>query len=174
MCGTLFTRLSSCLGKKICSLFAKSAFFKIWFLPVWCLLGVSKVFILRIKFFRMEKFLGRKLGESVLVPLLDSKQKSRAIQVGHVVRVVSNYTPWKSNCFPQALTALLILRLYRVPYLLSFGLRRCASTGDCQAHVWLVAGPVCVTGGYGFSSYAMVGCYLSPHINIDSIESKNC
>ncbi|RCV91007.1 lasso peptide biosynthesis B2 protein [Billgrantia montanilacus] len=173
MFGILLTKLHARLVRKIRSLVAKPAFFKIWFLPVWCLLGVSKIMILKAKFCQMEKFLGRKLGVSVLVPLLDSKQQNRAIQVGHVVRVVSHYTPWESNCFPQALTALIMLRLYRVPYLLSFGLRRCASTRDCQAHVWLVAGPVCVTGGYGFSSYALVGSYLSPHINI-SIDSENC
>ncbi|TWG93927.1 transglutaminase superfamily protein [Nocardioides sp. J9] len=66
--------------------------------------------------------------------------------MGWVVRTAATRTPWRSDCFPQALTARLLLRAARVPHTVTFGLRRDAA-GQLKAHVWVAAGEVAVTGG---------------------------
>tara|TARA_R110002049_G_scaffold194408_2_gene363302 strand:- start:1527 stop:2000 length:474 start_codon:yes stop_codon:yes gene_type:complete len=140
----------------------KSVFFKLWFLPVWLLLGVSKALIFMLTFRRIEKLMGKAHGISPVIPLLTESQRKRVSQIGHVVRVTSRYTPWKSNCYPQAITAALLLRLYKLPYLLCFGLKRSEESGRYLAHAWVASGSVNVTGGLSFNVYTVVACYLEP------------
>lgn len=72
-----------------------------------------------------------------------------------MVRTAAARTPWTSDCFPQALTARLLLRAARVPHVVTFGVRR-DDTGALKAHVWVAADHVAVTGGSG-SSWTGVG-----------------
>jgi len=140
----------------------KTVFFKLWFMPVWLLLGVSKAVIFLLTFRKIEKLMGKAHGISPVIPLLTASQRERVGQIGHVVRVTSRYTPWKSNCYPQAITAALLLRLYKLPYLLCFGLKRSEESGRYLAHAWVASGPVKVTGGLSFNVYTVVACYLEP------------
>ena len=158
--------------KKLFALWRKPAFFKLWFIPSWCLLGVSKSLILITSFRRLEEFLGKSHGVSPVLPLLSPLQCKRASQIGHLVRTTARYTPWKSNCFPQAVTAALLLRLFKVPYLLCFGLTRSKETKDYLAHAWVAAGPVIITGGFSFDVYTVVACYLEPDITVDTKFNK--
>jgi hypothetical protein len=79
------------------------------------------------------------------------------------------YTPWDSNCFSQAVTARLLLGLYKVPYVLCFGLSRYREAGVLDAHAWILAGRINVTGGNSFETYTVVGAFLSPKLH-DLIE----
>lgn len=71
------------------------------------------------------------------------------------MRTAATRTPWRSDCFPQALTARLLLRAARVPHTVTFGLRRDAA-GQLKAHVWVAAGEVAVAGGSG-AAWTRVG-----------------
>lgn len=78
------------------------------------------------------------------------------------MRTAAARTPWTSDCFPQALTARLLLRVARVPHVVTFGLRR-DDAGALKAHVWVATGEVAVTGGSG-SSWTGVGSFAwAPH-----------
>lgn len=149
---------------KLLAFFRKPLLFKLWFVPAWLLLGLSKAMIFLVSFRKLERFMGHWHGTNPAVHLLSAQQYMRASQIGHLVRVVSRYTPWNSNCFPQALTAAIILRIYRVPYLLCFGLARDDGKGGYLAHAWVVSGKVAVTGGYSFNKYHVVACYLEPKL----------
>lgn len=130
--------------------------------PSWVLLGLARALILLGSFQRLSHWLGRKSeGLAPVRPGISSQQAKQALQIGRVVRMAARYTPWTSNCFPQAVTARVLLGLFGIPYALYFGLRRDPDFADMQAHAWVVAGDVPVTGGESFAHYAAVGVYLS-------------
>lgn len=136
-------------------------FVKAWLVPVWLMLGVSRALILTVSFKRIAPWIGVHDGAATWVPLLDPTQEARAARIGRVVQMTAKYTPWVSNCFPQALTARALLGLYRVPYGLYFGLARDEASGALHAHAWVASGRVPVTGGAGFDEFTVVGCFVS-------------
>ena len=146
------------LTRKVSNFYSQPRFVKFWFIPVWFLLGLSKVLIFTIPFQRLAPRLGVRTGIEPWVPLLTPKQTHRARLIGRVVQMSARYTFWNANCFPQAITARWLLGLYDVPYVFFFGLSR--DTSDTlNAHAWVAAGPVRVTGGYSFHHFNVVGCF---------------
>ena len=133
-----------------------------WLLPCWFLLGLSRCLILTVSFKRLAPYLGIHDGLSPWIPLLDKPQEQKALLIGRTVRLAAQYTPWISNCFPQAITARLLLGVYRIPYGLYFGLRRDRNTNELNAHAWIATGRVRVTGGTSFGQFTVVGCFMSP------------
>lgn len=151
------------LRRKANSFLQRPLFQQCWFLPSWILLGISKFLIFTITFKRLAPGLGHAVGTTQWIPLLDRHQQTRTLQIGRVVKFAAEYTPWDSNCFPQAVTARLLLGLYRIPYALFFGLAHDTdATGALKAHAWIVAGNVSVTGGASFHQFTVVGCFVAP------------
>ncbi len=134
-------------------------FIKLWVVPVWILLGLAKISIFCIPFKVLAKYMGVNISSAYWIPLLSKPQCQRAQLIGRLVQGVARFTPWESNCFPQALTAQLLLNCYRIPATLFFGLRR--EDQEMLAHAWVAAGPVAVCGGRSFHQYAVVGAFTS-------------
>lgn len=150
------------LARKCRTLWHLPLFSKVWLLPLWCLLGASKALIFTIPFQRLAAHLGQACGVAPWVPVVSPAQRARALQIGRAVRLAASYTPWDSNCFPQAVAARVLLGVYGVPYALYFGLARDAQTRATQAHAWVMSGPVAVTGGHSFSQFTVVGIFATP------------
>ncbi|WP_207459232.1 lasso peptide biosynthesis B2 protein [Azospirillum sp. SYSU D00513] len=151
-------------ARKVRSFLRQPLFIRLWFLPLWILLGLSKLLIIGVPFRLLAPRLGNRAGVYPWVPLLDPQQEKRARLVGHAVRLAARYTPWNSNCFPQAVSARLLLGFYEIPYALCFGLMRESRSGEMRAHAWVVAGKVDVTGGASFGQFSVVGCFIAPYI----------
>jgi hypothetical protein len=124
----------------------------------WTLLGVSRLAILLLPFRLVRRALGerRDAGTPPAVAALDDATKVRAARIAAAVGLSARHTPWRSECYPQALTARLLLGMARIPHVVSFGVRRDA--GNLVAHAWVHAGDVPVTGGTGHS-YTEVGSF---------------
>ena len=88
----------------------------------------------------------------------DAGQK-RARQISRTVQFAASYAPWRSDCYPQAIMARLLLGLYRLPYTVSMGLRRDPASGEVQAHAWVACGDVCVTGGDSEGKFKLVNVF---------------
>lgn len=157
-------RVGAAVWRKAASFLRLGAWLQLWFLPTWLLLGLARLVILTVSFRRLAPRLGTANGPHALVPLITTAQRTRAVQIGRVVRLAAGYTPWVSNCFPQAVVARLLLGLHGIPYAVYFGLSRDAQTGAMLAHAWVAAGPVCVAGGYSFNEYTVVGCFVPAHL----------
>lgn len=151
------------LRRKILSFLRQPLFIQFWFVPLWFMLGVSKFLIFTIQFQTLAKLLGQPIGINPWLPLLDSCQARRALLIGRAVRLAGKYTPWESNCFPQAIAARCLLGLYGIPFMLYFGLQRDPESSEIKAHAWVAAGKVRVTGGLGFDRFTVVGCFVSYH-----------
>jgi hypothetical protein len=155
----------SALIRKAGHFFDQPVFIKLWFLPVWLLLGLSKLIIRLVSFNRLAPRLGIHVGTNAMVPLLDERQERRALMIGRVVRLAAGYTPWDSNCFPQAVAAKLLLSLYRIPYAIYFGLGKESADSGTQAHAWVAAGKIRVCGGASFDQFTVVGCFVSSQLD---------
>lgn len=132
---------------------------------VFILLGVARLSTLIISFRYYARFLGSYQKIDAFTPVLTTEQTQRARRIGHIVRATANITPWESLCLVQAMVASLLLRWWRVPYILHFGLAKNTDPTDShpmKAHAWVTAGPVAVTGGRSLFSFAIVGTYISP------------
>jgi len=152
------------LAKRVGSFAKLPLFMQLWAVPVWFMLGASKCVVLAVPFRKVASRLGCSVGLEPWIPILSEAQNRRAFQIGRVIRKVARLTPWDSNCFPQAVTARLLLGLYGVPYALYFGLMREAGSSAMKAHAWVVAGRIWVTGGDSFDQYAIVGMYVCPRL----------
>lgn len=159
------TNVQRVLVRKAHTLLRQPLFVWVWLCPVWAMLGISKAMIGLMSFQGLSGLLGQSCGVSPWVPLLTEAQKNRAAHIGRVVRIAAQYTPWASNCFPQALAARALLGWYRIPYTLFFGLRRDPNSSKLKAHAWVACGPVNVTGGACFGHYAVVNVYMTPLID---------
>jgi hypothetical protein len=124
----------------------------------WTLLGLSRLAILLLPFRLVRRALGEhrdpRAGANE-VPL-DDEALVRAARIGATVQLAARHTPWRSECYPQALTARMLLGIARVPHVVSFGVRR--DGGRLVAHAWVHAGDVPVTGGTG-QPYTEVGSF---------------
>lgn len=89
--------------------------------------------------------------------VLTPAQVLRAERTAVAIRRAVRRAPWRSDCYPQALTARVHLRVQRVPHRMSFGLRR-SPEGEMLAHAWVRAADVDVTGGDG-ADFAEVGSF---------------
>jgi hypothetical protein len=154
-------KILSIFVRKAHSFWRGSTFEKLWLLPAWLMLGISRFLILTIHFRRMAPWLGNRAGVNPWVPLIDPVAEARAVHIGQVISTASRYTPWVSNCFPQAVTARILLGLYGVPYCLFFGVSRDSADADMKAHAWVAAGRVRVTGGTSFGQFTVVGCFAA-------------
>lgn len=132
------------------------------FVPVWCLLGIAKLLIFVLPFRRLAAGLGAFSGVAPWVPLIGQRQEMRARAIGRLLRWTARYAPWDANCFVQAIVARWLLGLFGIPHGLYLGLMRDNERGELQAHAWVAAGRVGVSGGSSFGRWSVVGCFVSP------------
>lgn len=87
------------------------------------------------------------------------EELAAARRIAWAIHRVSPYTPWESNCFPQALTAKLLLRRRGIPSTLYLGAAFKEDRSGMEAHAWLRCGPMYVTGGKGDEKFGTVGVF---------------
>lgn len=148
------------LARKFRSLRDQSAFTLFWLFPAWLMLGLYRGMILTLPLKRMAPFYGRDMGVESWIPLIGPNQVRRARDIRSTITIAAKYCPWTANCYPQALTARTLLRLYRVPHAIYFGLARSEDRNGMDAHAWVMAGPVPVSGGASFGRYRVVRMFL--------------
>jgi hypothetical protein len=154
----------STLVRKARSFTRRSGFEQVWFLPCWLLLGISRLAIWAIPFRHLAPCLGFSVGAAAWVPLTGSCDEIRALSIARTVQMAARHTPWASNCFPQAVTARILLGLYGVSYSFFFGFDNDTESAAFKAHAWVHSGRIQVTGGESFSRFAVVGCFVTPHL----------
>lgn len=126
------------------------------FVAVWIVLGLSQLLILVLPFSVIRRLLGehQSVTRSQHSAPLTAEQAASARRIGTLVAGAAAHAPWRSDCYPQALTARMFLAVRRIPHVVCFGVRR---DGEALvAHAWIRAGDLVVTGGNG-QSYTEVG-----------------
>lgn len=152
--------ISSTVARKAMAFAQRPGFEQAWFVPVWLLLGTSRLLILFVPFRRLAPRLGQQAGIAPWVPLVGERREARAISIARVVALAARHTPWEANCFSQALAARILLGIYGVRYCLFFGIERGSAGTTMTAHAWIASGRVAVTGGASFDRFAVVACFV--------------
>lgn len=82
-----------------------------------------------------------------------------ARRVGWTISRVAPYTPTNSNCYPQALTATLLLRCRRVPATVYYGAGFTEDATELSTHVWVRVGDLIVTGAAGLAGHSPLAAF---------------
>jgi hypothetical protein len=121
------------------------------------LLGLSRATVLFIPFKRVAPHLGAMQQETPL-----GEFDADAQRVARAIYLVSRHTPWRSNCFAQALAGHVMLRRRRVANTLYLGVHK---EGELfTAHAWLRNGDLIVTGRNGYARYVPIALYGWQHL----------
>ena len=142
-----------------------------WLAPVWLMIGLSAAAITVVPFRTLASLFGRGVDGSAPMPTLDGVQQRRVAMIGRTIAIAARYAPFRSDCYPRALVAALMCRLWRRPYALYFGLAAehadGASTSGFSAHAWVTSGPVMLTGGaHSFTRYRVVSCFVPQYAQV--------
>jgi hypothetical protein len=108
---------------------------------IFCLLGISNLSIKILPFRILMRFFANSETEPEIE--LTGKNQARVGLIGRQVISVSKYTPWRSKCFEQALTAAFILKLLGISYKIYFGVN---TENGPSSHAWVMVGEKNVTG----------------------------
>lgn len=126
-------------------------------LQAYVLLGVTRLAINIMPFSRLSRRFGPRMTETPAEAPVEQLREAR--RIAWAIRQASPYTPWRSNCFPQALTAKILLRRRGIPSTLYLGAAFKAGVPELEAHAWLRCGPLYVTGGNGHRHYGAVAAF---------------
>ncbi len=123
----------------------------------WVLLGLTRMMIVAMPFSWVRRLLSA--GSDRLTPLPSPSPSDEGLShsIARSIALASTRTPWRSECYPQALTARLQLMAAGIPHTVTFGLKR-GDDGELRAHAWVRAGDVCVSGGEG-NDFTVVGSF---------------
>lgn len=150
----------SVLSSKTIAFWGLSPQKKRMFFLNFCLLGFARGLIMICSYRRIAPYLGhncRMLQASTLPYLM---QYQRILHIKRSIALASRYTPWTSTCLTQAMIAVFWCKRERIPYMLyvGFAKQREKPLGR-EAHAWVTAGPVLVSGGDGFKTHHVVYSY---------------
>lgn len=134
---------------------------RLLFFRVFVLLGIGRLNVLVFPFRKIAKRIGLSEKES-------SREREKAwdgslSRLASSIESVSKYTPWKTNCFNQALCAHWILKRKKYAHTIYFGVAKDDVQG-MSAHAWLRVGNRIITGIKGREKYTAVGRFTwFPH-----------
>lgn len=100
-----------------------------------------------------------KPGDAAPAVLQSSDQSAIAQEVGWAVTRAARYVPFRAVCLPQAIAAKAMLDRRGVASVMHFGVAKTPG-GPIDAHAWLNAGPVEVTGFPVAQSFVEMAYFL--------------
>ena len=119
-----------------------------------------KISILIFSFRTIEKILGKKItGRENSI---NDPEKKRQIvkKISANISRVKKIVPWKSNCYDQALLAVIFLRWFKINYKINFGVKK-KSEHKLKAHAWVLSSGVAVTGVKESKGFIITGSYTN-------------
>ena len=112
---------------------------------------------------KLACYFGKFQQTTTISTIISTPQKHQALIIGKLVRLAAKYTPWDSSCLTQAMVAKFWCQLYKTPYVFYIGLAKSATEANqvkYDAHAWLTAGPITITGGESLFVYHVISSYL--------------
>ena len=115
-------------------------------------LAVARVMLVAVPFRQLSERLAKSPGQSHALPDADYLQR-----VGDAVRASANIVPWRSDCFPKAIAARMMLKRAGYPTTIHLGVEK-AGNSEIAGHAWLTCGDTVVTGGGDLDRYTEMYC----------------
>ncbi len=129
------------------------------FFQAFVILGIMRFALLTLPF----KLLTRSLDQQKSIrqlPLLSQTEMNSVHLVSRAINRAVLYTPWKSTCLVQALTAHRMLYRYNLPGVLYVGIvKDKLSNKGLEAHAWSQCGNKIVTGAAEHELYTVISVF---------------
>lgn len=117
------------------------------FLEAYATLGMMRIAILTLSFKQLTSSLNHTKKKEEIIELND-KEMDIAQKVGQAIIRAAAYTPWKSVCLVQSLTAYKMLQKRGVPGVFYLGVTKDEESKEkMKAHAWSQCGDIIITGG---------------------------
>ncbi len=116
------------------------------YLETFLSLSVSRLLILILPFRRLAKFMGREQSESNFQ--ISETDLRKVKEIGKIVKKVSLYVPYRSQCFEQALVIKFMLNRRGISSTIYFGVAN-DDPHQLKAHAWVRSGNYIVSGNRG-------------------------
>ncbi|WCN08577.1 lasso peptide biosynthesis B2 protein [Marinomonas mediterranea] len=156
------------LKSKINTFLKLSLLEKVWLFFLYPLSGLARALILTLKYKRLSTYFGFYLRNAQLSIPTTEAQKIRALRIGKTVELCSRYTFWESKCLVQAIMAITLLKLYRIPYVMHLGATLTNDKDEpMKAHAWVLVGDRVITGRAGHKAFSITATYTSECIHDD-------
>ena len=110
-------------------------------------LGAARIMLIAMPFRRLSERLAAEVYPSATEPEPAFLQRVR-----FAVRAAANNVPWRSDCFPQAIAARMLLKRQGYATTIHLGVEK-AQEGEIAGHAWLTCGDTVVTGGDDLDRY---------------------
>jgi Transglutaminase-like superfamily len=120
---------------------------------LWLLLSRAAVAVLPFK--TLARLMGRPVASASLEA--DPATVRAARRVAWAIQAAAFRIPIRLNCLPRSLGAKVMLRLRGVPSVLHLGAR--LEERGMQAHAWLMAGGMAVTGGEEAGAFRKIAAF---------------
>jgi hypothetical protein len=122
--------------------------------------GLIVIAIRVLSYQRLSRFFGKSCKMLVGSTLASHSQLEKATLIRRMIRLVSSITPWKLSCLNQALLARFWCKRYHIPYLLFIGVARDKKLSTTvEAHAWITAGAIAMTGGHALETHHVIASY---------------
>lgn len=141
------------LRRRIATLFIMKWENKRVLIEAFFLTALVRIMILLIPLKKYQKYLGIYAQETTYEINIDEYRTIK--RISWAVNLVCRYTPWKSKCLVQAITAQNMLRSRNLSSTLYLGVSK-DKNNSMRAHAWLRSGKVLVTGANNISEFKEV------------------
>ena len=131
---------------------------KIYLLEAFVLLLYARILVVFRPFKEIAPTLGNHMQESASEPSMDQLEEAKAI--GRAIKRVSQFTPVRSMCFEQAITASIMLSKRGISTTTYFGVLKDESVKEgLKAHAWIKVGETTITGNRGMNKFTVVSTF---------------
>jgi len=151
------------MSRRLLNFYRRSWTERCLFFQAYCLLGVARLAINTLAFKRLAGWLGEHRTETS--EEISESQLAVSRRVSWAVQSASRFTLWRSNCFPQAITAQYLLRRRGVPTTMYLGCL-IEDAGEMEAHAWLRSGCRIVTGRQGHQRFGVVATFADRRASV--------
>ena len=128
------------------------------FVEAYAMLGMIRTTILTTSFKHMIRTLEQE-SELNVVSRLNDEQMETAKLVGEAIMRASVYTPWKSACLAQSLTAQKMLQKRGISGVFYVGVMKNDKENEVNAHAWAQCGDCIITGNSGHESFTVLSVF---------------
>lgn len=146
---------------------------KSFFLEAYCILGIMRIAILSVPFKRLTHSFEYQTKKSELGQL-DEKQLQVSLSIGKAIVQAAAYTPWKSTCLTQSLTAQKMLQKRGISGVFYLGVAKDDENKEnMRAHAWSQCGELIITGDVGHEDFTVLSVFKWKCKNQKSVSRRN-
>jgi hypothetical protein len=131
------------------------------FTEAWFWLALARTMLLLLPFRKLAPILGKKALPSAEQEDSIQYHNDKLLRIGTAILRAGRRSPWRTECFEQALAGKFMLKARRMKSIVFFGVSKNKQKGNFNAHAWLKCGSHIVTGNKHLEQFTVIACFKS-------------